>query len=191
MIEINDILISNEILEEHFTCDLNQCKGACCIEGEEGAPVKKEEAKILKKILPKVKPYISKEGRDAIEKNGPFVINKDNEIKTPLIYNEGPCAYVVYENNIAKCGIEKAYEEGSVDFKKPISCYLYPIRESSFSGHTTINYDRWGICHKACSLGKKLKMPVFRFVKDALISRFGSDFYNTLDNIYEKHFKKK
>ena len=191
MIEINDILISNEILEEQFTCDLSQCKGACCIEGEEGAPLKKKEAKVLKNILPKIIPYLSEEGKNAINKNGAFVINKENEIKTTLLYNEGPCAYVIYENDIAKCGIEKAFEEGSIEFKKPISCHLYPIRESSFSGHTTINYDRWDICNKACSLGMKLKMPVFRFVKNALISRFGKDFYNSLDNIYESHFRKK
>ena len=103
MIEINDILISDEILEERFTCDLSQCKGACCLEGEEGAPINEEESKILKKILPKVRPYLSEEGNQALKKKGAIVINKDNELKTPLIYNEGPCAYVIFEKNIAKC----------------------------------------------------------------------------------------
>ncbi len=191
MIEINNILISDEILDERFTCDMTQCKGACCIQGEEGAPVNEEESKILKKILPKVRPYLSEEGNQALKKKGAIVINKDNELKTPLIYNEGPCAYVIFEKNIAKCGIEKAYEDGVINFKKPISCHLYPIRESSFNEHTTINYDRWEICNKACILGLKLKMPVFRYVKDALIRRFGSSFYNELNCVYESLFNKK
>ena len=191
MIEINNILISDEILEERFTCDLSQCKGACCIQGEEGAPLKEKESKILKKILPKVSPYLSKKGNEALIKKGAVIINKDNELKTPLIYDEGPCAYVVFENNIAKCGIEKAYEDGIINFKKPISCHLYPIRESSFNMHTTINYDRWVICNKACTLGQKLKIPVFQFLKDALIRRFGSSFYNELYDVYESLFNNK
>ncbi len=183
MILIDDVLISDDVVEKQFVCNIKKCKGICCVEGDSGAPVEKAETKILKKIYPKIKRYLIPEGIKAIEEQGTFVDEPDDEYTsyaTPLI-DGGACAYVNYETNgTISCGIEKAWKDGVTDFQKPISCHLYPIRLKPMDTVTAMNYDVWDICSDACKLGKSLKVPVYVFLKDALTRKFGEEFYETL-----------
>ncbi len=194
MIQIEDKLISEEVFSEEFVCNLSKCKGACCVEGDIGAPLDKAEAKILEDIYDKVKPYLTEEGIKAIEQKGKWEIDPaDNEYVTPMV-EDRECAYVTFdENGITKCGIEKAYEDGAVDWQKPISCHLYPIRVSEYSTFTALNYHRWPICNDACTLGKELQVPVYKFLKTPIIRKYGEEFYTTLCEAaeeYEREFGK-
>lgn len=184
MIIIKDILVSDDLIEEQFMCNLNACKGACCWEGDWGAPLEQEELDILNKIYRTIKPYLSKEGRKVISKKGKYTYYEEpKEFGTPLLEN-GVCAYMTYDlNGVAQCGIENAYKDGVIDFRKPISCHLYPIRVNSEEDlhFEALNYDRWDICSAACEKGKELQMPVYRFAKDALIRKYGVDFYDELE----------
>ena len=181
MIQIDDKIISQDLLEEHFLCDLKACKGACCVEGEYGAPLEDEELSILEKNLPKIKPFLSEEGIETIARKGSFVKGEDGEWETPLIRGRD-CAYVVYDKyKIAKCGIEAAYNAGKIDFKKPISCHLYPIRLTRYNSFTAVNYHQWHICSPACDLGKTQKLKVFEFLKEAIIRKFGAQWYAKLE----------
>jgi len=190
MIELGKTIISQDIFEKDFVCNLSACKGACCIEGDGGAPVTQEEIKILEEIYPKVEPYLRPEGIAAIKKQGTSVQDWDGEMVTPLV-NGKECAYVIFdEKGITKCGIEKAYEDGVVDFKKPISCHLYPIRVTHYRDFDALNYHKWDICSPACTLGAELKVPVYRFLKDALIRKYGEDWYAEVEQIYSALHKK-
>jgi hypothetical protein len=184
MIVIDDKIISDDVVEQQFVCDLNACKGACCVEGELGAPLNEEETKILEDIYETVKPYLLPEGIAAIEKQGKWVRTEEEEkYNTPLM-KKGGCAWMNYDKNgVVICGIEKAYLDGAVKWKKPISCHLYPIRvtKQKKTGFDMLNYERWHICKAACKNGKALKVPVYRFLKDALISKYGTEFYRALD----------
>jgi hypothetical protein len=181
MIEIDNNLISDLIFEKKFVCDLNACKGACCIEGDAGAPLEEEETKILEKIFPKVKKYLRPESIAAIEEQGTWLTAKDGELETPLV-NGKECAYVIFDKKgITKCGIEKAYEDGVVKFKKPISCHLYPIRTKETKSGTILNYDEWDICKPACKCGAKLDVKVFQFLKEPITRKFGKTFYKHLE----------
>lgn len=183
MFQLGKTIISEEIIEQDFVCNLNACKGACCVKGDAGAPLEKSETEILSDIFPRIRPFLRKEGIEAISKQGKFTINEDGEYETPLI-NDEDCAYVIFdENNIALCGIEEAYNQGVISFKKPISCHLYPIRVKDYSEFSAINYHRWPICDDACSLGQEMQVPVYKFVRDALIRKFGSDWYEGLEKI--------
>lgn len=191
MFQIGDTLISEEILSEEFVCNLSKCKGICCVEGDSGAPLNKEELNILDDIYEDIKPYLRKEGIEAIERKGKYEKDIDGEWVTPLVDNR-ECAYLVYEENgISKCGIEKAYEDGAVNFKKPISCHLYPIRLKEYRKFTAVNYDVWDICSDACTLGKELKVNVAHFLKDALIRKFGQEWYNELMIIDQEYKNRK
>ena len=181
MIQIDDKLISEEIVSEKFVCDFGKCKGECCVAGDIGAPLDKEETKILEQLYPKVKKYLTAEGIDAIESQGTWVSNAEDDYATPMIGNGGACAYTIFENGIAKCGIEKAFLEKKVDWKKPISCHLYPIRIKKNKFNEMLNYDRWDVCSAACSNGLKLKVPVYKFLKEAIIRKYGDEFYEQLD----------
>lgn len=181
MIQIDDTIISEDVLDYDFVCNLTACKGACCIEGDAGAPIDDDECQIMEEIYPKVKPYLTHEGIQSIEKQGVYIKGEDGEWETPLI-NGGECAYVIRdENQVALCGIEQAYNDGKINWKKPISCHLYPIRLHKYSSFTAVNYNRWSICSDACTLGKKLQVPVYKFVKNALIRKFGQDWYSQLE----------
>ena len=189
MIQIDDQLISLEVIEEAFVCDLNACKGACCVEGDAGAPLTDEEVKIIEEEYPKFKSYIRAEGQAAVSKQGTSVKDSDGEWVTPL--RDGKeCAYTVFdEKRRAMCGIEMAWKEGKTSFIKPISCHLYPIRTKRYSEFEAVNYERWNICSPACSLGKELKVPVFKFTKDALIRKYGEQWYAGLEEVAEEHYK--
>ena len=185
MIAIDNKLVSDEIVNAQFVCDLNKCKGACCEDGDAGAPLTLDELNELINIYENVKPFLTAEGIASIEKQGKYVFDKEFGWVTPTIKG-AMCAYGFRdENNIIKCGIEKAYNEGKITWKKPVSCHLFPIRVSISKQNTDqeyLNYEpREDVCRPACKLGKKLKVPVYVFLKEAIIRKYGEDFYNALD----------
>ena len=189
MFQLGKTIVSEDILEKEFVCNLSACKGACCIDGEAGAPLEKEEIEILEKIYPKVKPFLRKEGIEAIEKQGTWIMGDFDELETPLI-DGADCAYVIFDKKgTALCGIEEAYNQGIIDWKKPVSCHLYPIRIQDYSEFSAVNYHKWEICDDACSLGKELQVPVYKFVKEALIRKFGKNWYDELEKVAEQMFK--
>lgn len=190
MIIINDTLISAEIFTEYFKCDINNCRGACCVEGDEGAPLTKEECKILEKSYKVFKGFMRNEGREAVNKQGKYCINEEGEITTPLI-NKKECAYVFFdENNIAKCAIEHAFNEGLTDFRKPVSCHLYPVRIAEYSNYEGVNYHRWQICNCAITKGESDKTRIYEFLKEALIRKYGEDWYLQLDEYVKSQIGK-
>ncbi len=181
MFELGKTVVSEEILENHFVCDLNACKGACCVDGNAGAPLEEEETHILSDLYEDLKPYLREEGKKAIEAQGSYVKGEDGDWETPLVEKQ-ECAYVVYNDlGVAECGIENAYNSGAIKWKKPISCHLYPIRIREYTRLTAVNYHQWHICDPACSLGDKLRMPIYKFVKEALIRKFGKQWYAELE----------
>lgn len=184
MIVIRNTIVSEDLLEEEFVCDLSKCRGACCVEGDAGAPLENSEVETLESIYEDVKPFLRGEGARAVEKQGKAVIDpNDGEWVTPLV-NGAECAYVIFENGVTKCGIEKAWENGKTDFRKPISCHLYPIRITPYPSYDAVNYHKWSICAPACDLGKELKVPVYKFTKDSLIRKYGPDWYAELEEAY-------
>jgi len=180
MIEIGKALVSFDVLQKKFCCNLDACKGACCVLGDAGAPLSLEEAGDLEDYLDELSPYISAEGLLSIIELGSFVRDSEGEIVTPLINNK-ECAFTCVENGIAFCAIEKAYRDGAVPFNKPVSCHLYPIRIKSFDEFDAVNYDVWGICHPAREEGNKNDLPVYLFVKEALIRKYGLEWFDQLD----------
>jgi hypothetical protein len=187
MIIIENTLVSDELFSEQFTCDLSACKGACCVEGSSGAPLEEAELQILEDIYDEVKPFLRKEGIEAIEKQGFFVVDQDGDYTTPLV-NDRECAYVTFDNDgTAKCGIEQAHRQQKVHWAKPISCHLYPIRLKQLKDFDALNYHKWHICAPACDCGAKFKMPVFRFCKTALVRKYGTEYYDLLEEAYKLH----
>ena len=191
MFQLGKTIVSEDIIEKDFVCNLNACKGACCVDGDAGAPLEEDEAKILQEIYPKVKPFLRQEGIKAIEKQGVFITTEDGELETPLI-NNTDCAYVNFDDRgIALCAIEEAYNQGDVSWKKPVSCHLYPVRVKDYSEFSAVNYHKWQICDDACALGKELQVPIYKFVKEALVRKFGEDWYMELEKVAHdiKHSK--
>lgn len=192
MIQIEDVLVSDDVVEARFVCDLARCKGGCCEDGDAGAPLEKGEKKTLDDIFETVKPYLTPEGLEAIQRQGRYLYDAEFGWVTPTVHG-GICAYGRRdEAGIIKCGIEQAYNEGKVQWKKPISCHLFPIRLVETKHGTYANYEpREGLCNPACTLGKKLKMPVYQFLKEPLIRKFGEEFYNTLEQVAVEYFEEK
>ncbi len=180
MIQIDDKLISFDVFEQHFCCDLPQCLGACCVHGLSGAPLEDEEVEILKNELLAIDPYLKPEGREAIKDQGVAVRDFEGDMVTPLIDGE-ECAFCIEEDGITMCAIERAWIDGKVGFRKPISCHLYPIRVKKYSTFTAINYDRWSVCNPARVLGKKQGVPVYKFLREALIRAYGEAFYAEME----------
>ncbi|MEZ4854287.1 DUF3109 family protein [Flavobacterium sp.] len=185
MFQLDKTIVSEEIFEKEFVCNLSACKGACCVDGDAGAPLTEEETKIMAEIYPKVKPYLRPEGIKAIEKQGTHIVSEFDELETPLIDGKD-CAYVIFDGKTALCGIEQAYNEGKVSWKKPVSCHLYPIRVKEYSDFAAVNYHKWHICSDACALGEELGVPVYQFVKEALIRKFGEQWYSELEKVAEE-----
>lgn len=184
MIAIDHVLISDEVIEEQFVCDLNKCKGGCCEDGDAGAPMDMWELKKLDEFYEVIKPYMSKEGIAEVKRAGKYVYDQEFGWVTPTI-NGAICAYGSKdEMGIIKCGIEQAYNDGKLDWKKPVSCHLFPIliRKSKRDPDVEyVNYQpREDLCKCGCNLGKKFKVPVYVFLKEALIRKYGEEFYNTL-----------
>ncbi len=184
MIAIDNILVSDLVVEEQFVCDLNKCKGGCCEDGDAGAPLEREEMDKLKEIYQVVRPYLTEAGVKEIDSRGPYNYDREFGWVTPTIQGK-MCAYGFRDGNgVIKCGIEQAWNDGKTDWKKPISCHLYPIKLSKSGEQEMVNYEpREKLCKPACVLGKKLKVPVYVFLKDALIRKYGEDFYGALEKI--------
>ncbi|HNN69849.1 MAG TPA: DUF3109 family protein [Ferruginibacter sp.] len=184
MIAIDNILVSDEIVKEQFVCDLSKCKGACCVDGDAGAPLSKDELDKLNAVYDKVVPYLDAESLKELERQGRYVYDKEFGWVTPTIESK-VCVYGIRdEQGIVKCGIEQACLDGKIKWKKPISCHLFPVivKESKRSDNVYVNYEpREDNCKAACALGKKLKVPVYVFLKEALVRRFGQAFYNSLE----------
>ena len=184
MVQIENKLVSLDIFKKRFCCDLFKCNGFCCVEGQSGAPLEDEETVILEKIVPVITPFLQEKALNIIAEKGAWEIDFDNEKVTPLI-NEAECVYAIFEDNICKCAIEKAYNEGLIDFIKPVSCHLYPIRISKLNDYDAINYHSWYVCKYAEESGRKKDIPLFRFLKEPIIRKYGESFFHELE-IVEK-----
>ena len=185
MIQIGDKIISREIFENHFICHLEKCEGNCCVFGDSGAPLEDGEVELIERHLGRIKPYMSAEGLRSVNEQGGWIVDRDGDKVTPLVGRE-ECAFVVFEEDIARCAIEEAYEDGSIPFQKPVSCHLYPIRINKLKNAVALNYHQWSICEPARLLGKKEGVPLFRFLKDPLTRVYGEKFYEELDIIYRE-----
>ena len=184
MILIDDILVSQEIVDNYFVCQLQKCKGACCYEGDYGAPLESSELEIIRQNIKKIYPYLSKASQLKIEESGFYTQNANNkeQLETALM-DDASCVFMgKNELGVTFCGIEKAHLDGELDFKKPISCHLYPVRvtHNKETGFEALNYDRWDICNSACSYGEENKIKIFEFVREALIRKYGVGFYEEL-----------
>jgi len=189
MLQIDDTIISLELLEECFVCDLNSCKGICCIEGDDGAPLEEAEVKIIEDLLPVIWDDLSEASKSVISKQGVSYIDQDGEPVTSIV-NGAECVFTYTDElGVCKCAIEKAFREGKTNFYKPISCHLYPVRLQKYDEFTAVNYHRWSVCGCARKLGGKLGVAVYQFLKEPLIRRFGPEWFEQLE-IADKEFKK-
>ena len=186
MIEVQHTLVHEDVVKENFVCNLNKCKGACCLEGDSGAPLERSELAVLDEIYPHVKPYMTAKGIAVIEEFGTFVKDFEGDYTTPCVDTNKDCAYVMWENGISKCAIEKAYEDDKIAWKKPISCHLYPIRITNYPEFDVLHYDRWNICSPACALGNEVKVSVYEFLKEPLIRKYGAEWYKELEEKISK-----
>jgi len=192
MIAIGNVLLGDEIAEEQFVCDLDRCKGGCCVDGDCGAPLTEEETVILADIYQDIKPFLCADYIPEIEKQGTHTIDIQYGNVTPAV-NGGICVYgYTDEKGTVKCAIEKAWKAGKTDFRKPISCHLFPIRVIEHPGYEALNYEpRETLCQPACTLGRKLKVPVYVFLKEPLIRKYGTEFYEALEAVAENLASKK
>ena len=181
MLQIDDTIISLELLDEHFVCDLGSCKGICCIEGDDGAPLEDAEVKIIEDLLPVIWDDLTETSKEVIRKQGVSYIDDDGEPVTSIV-NGAECVFTYTdETGVCKCAIEKAYRAGKTDFYKPISCDLYPVRLQKYNEFTAVNYHRWNVCNCARTLGGKSGTPIYRFLREPLIRRFGAAWYEQLE----------
>ncbi len=191
MLQIEHTVIGLDLVTAHFSCDLEKCKGACCVSGDSGAPLEEDEVKILDSIYPLLKPFLREESVKTIEEQGTSVIDIENDRVTPL-NNGKECAYALFENGIARCAIEIAHDQGVITFRKPVSCYLYPVRIRKYRDFDAVNYDRWEICKPAIENGERKNMPVYRFTEGALRQKYGAKWFNLIETaarnlVIEKH----
>lgn len=181
MIEIEDTIVSLDIVEDYFLCDLARCKGACCVEGDSGAPLEKEELAKLEAVLPEVWNDLSPKAQEIIKRQGVAYIDTEGDIVTSIVDGKD-CVFTCYDaEGTCKCAIEKAYREGRVDFYKPVSCHLYPIRVTQYRDFRAVNYHKWSVCKPAMILGKKENLRIYKFLKEPLIRKFGESWYQALD----------
>lgn len=192
MIAIDNILISDEVISEQFVCDLSKCKGGCCEDGDAGAPLLNEEMDHLNEVYEVVKPYLTPAGVKEIESRGRYNYDREFGWVTPTIHGK-MCAYGFKDSKgVIKCALEQAYYDGKTTWKKPISCHLYPIKTTKTKLGEVVNYEpRETLCQPGCVNGKKLKVPVYVFLKEALIRKYGEDFYGVLEQVAENYFVEK
>ena len=183
LVEIDDKIVSTDLFSEKFVCDLSKCKGACCVKGNGGAPLTEKEVKLIEDNLEQIKPFMSEKGIQTIKDEGVYYLDEEDAPATKLI-DKKECCFVYFDNsNTAKCSIETAYKSGEIDFNKPQSCHLYPIRIKEFTEFTALNYEEWDICSPACNLGQSLKVPVYKFLQEPITRVFGSSFFDELSKI--------
>lgn len=182
IVQVGDVLLSIDCFREQFACDLGICKGQCCIEGDAGAPITLDEIMAIEDIVPKIEKKLSPDAREVIQKQGVAYIDTENELVTSIVHGKD-CVFTCYDKNgVCLCAIERALREGRIHTDKPISCRLYPIRIKKFkNGLYGVNYHRWNICECGVEKGKQLKLPVYRFLKEPLIARFGEEWYRKLE----------
>lgn len=190
MIIVGNALISEEILEQRFLCQLDKCHGACCVQGDAGAPLDLAEIDRLADVLPNIRPFLSSDGLWEIDQGGFSETDREGEPVTRCLPT-GECVFVVYEGPVAVCGIEKAWLAGATDFRKPVSCHLYPIRAKKYGDYIALNYHHWDICSPACKAGIENQVPVHRFLRDALVRKMGPEWYDELEAVYLGWIKKK
>lgn len=191
MIQIDDTLVSLDLIETNFICDLAQCKGICCVEGDSGAPLEKSEIAELEKALPLIWDDLSPEAQAIIKKQGVAYIDCEGDIVTSIV-NGKDCVFTCYDaDGTCKCAIEKAYRAGKLSFYKPVSCHLYPVRVTQYKDFRAVNYDRWKICKAAEILGQKEKLPLYKFLQEPLTRKFGSKWYQSLVEVAEEWRKQK
>ncbi len=183
MLIVGNTLVSEELIDKCFCCDISQCKGLCCVEGDSGAPVAPEEVADLEEYFPDFKKYMTDEGVAVVENGGTFVFNGDDSFDTPLMESNDACAFAFFEDGIAKCAIEKCFLNHEIPFRKPISCYLYPIRISKVGDYEALNYNHWNVCKTAVENGNRLQIPVYKFLKDPLIAKYGEEWYSELEEM--------
>lgn len=189
MIQIEDIVVSSDVLTEKFICNLEACKGECCIEGDAGAPVEKNEVAELEKVLPVIWDELSPEAQAVIKKQGVVYTDQDGDLVTSIVGNKN-CVFTCYdEKGCCYCAIEKAYREGKCNFYKPVSCHLYPIRIENYGPYTAVNYHCWDVCKAAVVLGKLKGVPVYQFLKEPLIRKFGAEWYQMLSDCADEWMK--
>lgn len=186
MIDIDNKIVHLDIFEKCFICDIKKCKGICCVDGDSGAPLEEEEAKIIEDILPKIYNNLTDEGKSVIDKRGTSMIDIEGDLTTTIYGDSGACVFTQYnEEGIAYCAIEKAWEHGIVDFRKPISCHLYPIRITKYKDFDAVNYNVWDICKDAVKLGNKEGVKIYQFLKEPLIRKYGTEWYEDMCNCAE------
>lgn len=191
MIQIDDTLVSLDVIERYFLCDLSRCKGACCIEGDSGAPLEAEEVAELEKVLPAVWDALSPEAQAIIRKQGVSFTDADGDLVTSIV-NDKDCVFTCYDaDGTCRCAIEKAYREGRVGFYKPVSCHLYPVRITRYDTFQAVNCHKWDVCKAAECLGEKEKLRVYQFLKEPLIRKFGADWYANLEICAREWLKQK
>jgi len=189
MIPVGETLVSEDIVKVRFCCDLPRCFGACCVAGDAGAPLEEDEIAMIQDDLEKITPFMTPEGIKAVKEQGVFDYDAAGKYVTPLIGGR-ECAFVFFTGKIARCAIEKAYDSGKIDFRKPVSCHLYPIRVTAYKGFDAVNYHKWSVCSKALANGSKLKLPLYRFVKDSLIRKYGQEWFDELVEMIRETKKK-
>jgi hypothetical protein len=192
VIIIDNVYISDDIVEKQFVCDLNKCKGGCCEEGDAGAPLTEEELDLMVQYFDKIKPYLPADAIAEVEKKGKYVYHKDFGWVTPTLGNDNEiCVYAFRDpKGVIKCGFEQAYYDGIIPWKKPISCHLFPIihKKGKHGNYGLLNYEpRQDLCKAACKLGDKLKVPVYEFLKEPLVRLYGEDFYKALEGAAEAY----
>lgn len=181
MIEIGDKIVSMDVLEVLFACDYEQCKGICCVEGDSGAPLEPGEADMLRKYLPQVEPLLSPRALEVIREQGVSYIDEEGDEVTSIVGGKD-CVFTTYgERGNCLCAYEKMYYEGQIDWIKPLSCQLYPIRLTKYKGFTAVNYHKWSVCKCALKRGKREGVPVYRFLKAPLVRAFGAEWYEQLE----------
>jgi hypothetical protein len=185
MIAIDNTLISDDLGEVFFICDLGRCHGACCVEGDAGAPLDEDEIGVMEDIMDKIRPFMTEAGTKVVEESGVFDYDSEGDFVTPLV-NDCECAFVYMDFGVAKCAIEKAYNEGLISFKKPVSCHLYPIRITKFKDFEALNYHKWEICNRALVTGRREEVRVYEFLKEPLIRKYGKEWYAKLDQAFKE-----
>lgn len=192
MIVIDNILVSDDVVEKQFVCDLSKCKGGCCEEGDAGAPLADDELQLVLNYYEKIKPYLTEAAIVQIEKKGNYQYDREFGWVTPTLPSDNEiCVYGFRDKTgVIKCAFEQAYYDGIIPWKKPISCHLYPIiaNKGKHGDYERVNYEpREKLCNPACGLGKKLKVPTYEFLKEAIIRKYGEEFYNALDQVAKEH----